>query len=353
MPERPDPNPEPRCLACGEPLPGPGTEACPACGERGYPGLRPRRGKGWKGPPEEDAEDPLAGVVVVLHEPQDLVNVALVVRAMKNMGLSWLRLVRPAEFDPHRIEGIAHGTEDLIETTERPPDLDAALADATWVVGTTARRRASRQRWFGPEEGARAILRRAAAATGTAAERAEPSDATSEPPKAVDPGGRPTVALLFGREDRGLSNRDLDRCDALIAIPTDPSHPSMNLGHAALLLFWELRKAAWGAALETGAALAPKRRRRSPPATAAEMEAFFEAWERAMEAIGFFHHIDPLPKMRSFRSIFQRAELSRRELGLLQAAAYEILHYARRERLRVRGEAETGGPERDRGEGDG
>ncbi len=234
---------------------------------------------------------------------------ALVIRAMKNMGLSRLRLVRPAEFDPYRIEGIAHGTADLVEATEILPDLDAALADAAWVLGTTARRRASRQRWLGPAQGAREALRRS------------------------DEG---TAALLFGREDRGLSNQDLDRCHALLAIPTDPEHPSMNLAHAALLVFWELRKAAEQTVEPEGPDLRPKIRRQAPPATADELEAFFGAWERAMDEIGFFRHIDPLPKMRSFRSIFQRADLDRRELGLLQAAAYEILHFARRERIRAR-----------------
>lgn len=246
---------------------------------------------------------------MILQEPQDLVNVALVIRAMKNMGLARLRLVRPDEFDPYRMEGIAHGTADLIEATEILPDLDTALADAAWVLGTTARRRTSRQRWLGPVEGAREVLRRSREGL---------------------------VALLFGREDRGLSNQDLDRCHALLAIPTDPEHPSMNLAHAALLVFWELRKAAGRAEELQGPDLRPKIRQQAPPATADELEAFFGAWERAMDEIGFFHHIDPLPKMRSFRSIFQRADLDRRELGLLQAAAYEILHFVRRERIRAR-----------------
>lgn len=264
-------------------------------------------------PAAESDRRALDGVVVVLQEPQDLVNVALVIRAMKNMGLRRLRLVRPAEFDAYRITGIAHGTEDLVEGAEILPDLDAALVDASWVVGTSVRRRASRQQWWEPEGAATRIL-----------------DRSREAP----------VALLFGPEDRGLSNRALDRCHALIAIPTDPDHPSMNLAHAALLIFWELRKAV-GEGVPPPE-LAPKRRRSSPPATAEELEAFFEAWEAAMEAVGFFHHVDPLPKMRSFRSIFQRADPDRRELGLLQAAAYEILHHARRERIRAREEAGEG-----------
>lgn len=249
--------------------------------------------------------------LVVLHEPRDLVNVALVIRAMKNMGLARLRVVRPLEWNPHRIEGIAHGTEDLVEAASVVERLDEALADATYVVGTSARRRASRQQWWTPEEAALRLLPRA---------------------------GRGDVALLFGREDRGLSNEDLDRCHALISIPTSPEHPSLNLAHAALLVFYELRKVAAAEGEAARRDLSAKRRTRTPPATVEELESLFRVWEEALDEIGFFHGIDPLPKMRSFRSIFQRADLDRRELGLLQAAAYEVLHYARRERARLRGE---------------
>jgi tRNA/rRNA methyltransferase/tRNA (cytidine32/uridine32-2'-O)-methyltransferase len=75
---------------------------------------------------------------VVLQEPQDLVNIALVIRAMKNMGLGRLRLVRPAEFDAYRIEGIAHDTEDLCSAT-----VQQATVDARRRGGTAARRQGS------------------------------------------------------------------------------------------------------------------------------------------------------------------------------------------------------------------
>lgn len=262
--------------------------------------------------------------MVVLHEPQDLVNVALVVRAMRNMGLERLRLVRPAEFDPHRIEGIAHGTTDVIERIERLDGLREALADVRYALGATARRRSSRQRWWTPE--------------GAADHLAERED---------------RVALLLGREDRGLSNEELDLCDGLVCIPTNPDHPSLNLGHAAVILFYELRKAAERADQVESRDLAHKRRRRSPIATHAELESFFETWERAMERIGLFHGIDPVPKMRSFRSLFQRADLDRREVGLLEAAAYEVLYFAERERARARQLVEARAAEEDDGGAEG
>ena len=258
--------------------------------------------------------------VVVLDEPQDLVNIALVVRAMKNMGLDHLRLVRPAEYDAYRITGIAHDTEDVVERIEVHEALAEALEDVQFVLGASARRRSSRQNWWTPEEAAAHVVER--------------------PDR---------VALLFGREDRGLSNEELDLCHGLVSIPTNPHHTSMNLGHAAVIVFYELRKAV---ALAEGAEprdLSYKRRRQSPTATHEELEAFFAIWETAMNEIGLFHGIDPIPKMRSFRSLFQRADLDRREVGLLQAAAYEAIHFAGRERMRARErvEAEAAAPPKD------
>lgn len=250
---------------------------------------------------------PLDRFVVVLHRPRDLVNVALVVRAMKNMGLSRLRLVEPEEFDPHRIEGIAHGTGDLVERIRRFPTLEEAIGDAVRVVGTTARRRTTRHEWRTTEEAAVELL-----------ERAHDGD----------------VALVFGPEDRGLTNEELDLCHELVSHPTNPDHPSMNLAHAGLLLFYELRRAADRTVGLPQRDLSPGKDRKAPPAAAGELEDFFEAWEQAMETIGFFQGIDPTPKMRSFRSLFQRAGLDRIELGLIEAAAYEIIHFERRLRAR-------------------
>jgi TrmH family RNA methyltransferase len=266
------------------------------------------------------AASPLDGLVVVLHRTQDLVNVALVVRAMKNMGLTRLRLVAPEEFDPHRIEGIAHDTADLVERIEFADTLEEAIADAVLVVGTSARRRASRQVWSTPEEAAPRLVREALEAAGR------------------EPAG--TVALVFGPEDRGLSNLELDRCQEVLCIPTSPEHPSLNLAHATLLVLYELRKAADRAVGLPERDLSTGKDETAPPATAGELERFFEVWERALERVGFFHHLDPEPKMRTFRSLFQRASLDRREAQLLEAVAWEIVHYERRLRIRLRNEAE-------------
>src|ERR1019366_4462153 len=119
-------------------------------------------------------ESRLAAVRVVLYEPQDPVNIAATVRAMKNMGVSQLRLIRPVAYDPWRVEGIAHGTKDLIDAIQVFPDVEDALADSVRVFAFTARRRAAKFRIIDAKEAAGELL--AAAELGP-------------------------VSLLFGRED--------------------------------------------------------------------------------------------------------------------------------------------------------
>ncbi len=259
--------------------------------------------------PEEPTSNAFDRVVMVLHEPQDLVNTALVIRGMKNMGLSRLRLVSPAEWDPWRVAGVAHDTRDVIDQVEILDDLGSALHDRHRVIGTTARRRSTRQDWWNPEEAARFIA-----------------------------SGEEQVALVFGREDRGLSNEALDLCHSLISIPVNPDHSSMNLAHAALIIMYELRKAVVGPVDWEARDLSFKKRRMTPSATHGEIEEFFAIWRKAMDEVGLFHGIDPVPKMRSFRSIFKRAAMDRRELGLVRATAFEIIHFVEREMKKVKRE---------------
>src|SRR2546422_1759079 len=99
-------------------------------------------------------------IVVVLHEPQDLVNIAHVVRALKNFGLRDLRLVSPREYDAYRVEGIAHQTQDVLARVARFDRLEDALLDCVHVVGFTARGRTAKRNLQRPREAAAEILTR-------------------------------------------------------------------------------------------------------------------------------------------------------------------------------------------------
>lgn len=235
-------------------------------------------------------------IVVVLWQPQDPVNIAASIRAMKNFGLRRLRLVAPAVWEPWRIEGIAHGTQDVVAATELFPTLDDAVADCSFVLGTTARPRRAKRTVYRPRHAAAVVRARAEA---------------DEAP----------VALVFGREDIGLTNEALDRCHALLTIPTNPAYPSLNLAQAVLLVVYEV----W---MATGAEETPVRppRRVAPPATAAELEETLHAIQTALERIDFFRAHHPDTAMRTVRELVYRANLDAREAGFVRAMAYETVH---------------------------
>ena len=241
----------------------------------------------------------LDSVVVVLFEPQNPINIGATVRAMKNMGVSRLRLVNPVEYDAIRIEGIAHGTMDIIERIERFDDFDAAVADCVHVVGFTARRRSAKLRVIDPKTAAGELL-------------------TAAPEGAV--------AVVFGREDNGLPNQILDHVQATVTIPTT-NHASLNLGQAVLLALYELHLAASDATRT----LAPPRKD-APPPTQEQYEQFFKDAEDALEAIQFMKTRYPEHIMRTLRSLVFRAAPNTRELSLIRAMAIEVVNFINRTR---------------------
>lgn len=245
-------------------------------------------------------ESPVAErFVVVLNETQDIVNIAGAMRAMMNMGLYRLRLVRPALFDAYRIAGIAHGSEPYLERVEFFDTLDDALADVLQSVGTTARWRTSQFVWQHPREAAPQLL-------------ALP--ATADTP----------VALVFGREDTGLTTEQVDRLDRLITVPTSPRHPSLNLAQAVLLIAYELRMAA------AGELPLPTSRKDAPPATTAELNAMFGDVQNTLGLIDFFKKRQPEMIMRTVRAATRRAQLNQREAKLFRAMAIEVRKFVER-----------------------
>jgi TrmH family RNA methyltransferase len=237
-------------------------------------------------------------IVVVLDQPQDLVNIAHVVRVMKNFGLRDLRLVNPADYDAYRVEGIAHQTQDVLARVRSFENLTDALSDCVHVVGFTARGRTAKRSLQRPREAAGEILAA---------------------------GAREVVALVFGREDRGLSNEALDRCHRVVTIPSEPGYPSLNLAHAVVVMLYEL-------ALARGAGERPFKapRRRAPAARGEEMELLFTDVARALTAIDFFKTRNAAGVMRTVRDIVHRTPLDQREAKLLRAMAIEVVKHEER-----------------------
>jgi tRNA/rRNA methyltransferase/tRNA (cytidine32/uridine32-2'-O)-methyltransferase len=245
---------------------------------------------------------------VVLYEPQDPINIAATVRAMKNMGVRDLRLVRPVPYEANRIQQVAHDTHDIAGRIRHFDSLDEALADCVRVAALSARRRAAK--W------ARADPRRAAA-------------------DLLEWAGQGPVALLFGREDHGLPNEALDRAHMMITIPTS-AHASLNLAQAVLVMLYELHVAAGDATRPMG-----RHRKHAPAATAEQLELTLADVERSLQALDFFRTRNPEHVMRSTRSMVFRAAPDAREIELVRAMAIEVRRTLDRVRRELGGAPES------------
>ena len=233
--------------------------------------------------------------VLVLVEPQDLVNIASAVRIAKNFSAAQLRLVKPRVFDPYRIEGIAHNTGEIVAAIGIHETLAEATADCVYAIGLTARGRAAKRQLLRP---------RAAAELLTAESEDGP------------------VALVFGREDAGLTNDELDRCNALASISTNPEHKSLNLAQAVAIMSYECWNAREG---EDQPRKLP--RRRAGRAPHAELDRMFHDWERTLWGVDFFKARNPERVMRSLRESLYRADFDMRETKLFRAMALEVVHF--------------------------
>ena len=154
---------------------------------------------------------------VVLVQPTHPGNIGATARAMANMGVNNLALVQPRDFPAAEATARAAGADHILDNAVVVDDLDQAIADCALVIGASARPRAIEWPQLSP---ARAMEKAAHTATARHAH----------------------AALLFGRESRGLTNRELDRCHYLVRIPADPAFPSLNIASAAMVLLYELRK---------------------------------------------------------------------------------------------------------------
>ena len=252
------------------------------------------------------SESVLDQVVVVLYESQDLVNIGGTVRAMKNMGVRDLRLVRPRSYDVTRVLQVAHATHDIVERIRHFETLDEALEDCVRVVAYSGRRRAAKWARHTPRTAAVDLLEHA------------------------DHG---RVAIMFGREDHGLPNEALDRAHAIATIPTT-EHFSLNVAQACLVALYELHLHAGDATVR----IAGPKRAAAPPNMAA-LEQTFSDVEAALEAIAYFGTRNQELVMRSVRAVVMRAAPDARELLLLRTAGIEVLRTLEREKKRAVSEA--------------
>jgi TrmH family RNA methyltransferase len=243
--------------------------------------------------PPAPAHAHAAHVRIVLVRTSHPGNIGAAARAMKTMGLTQLVLVDPALFPNAMATARAAGADDILATARVVATLDEAIADCAWVVATSARTR--RIGW--PEVDARGFAQQALE--------------------------RSSVAVVFGREDSGLSNQDLDRCHALLRLDTNPLFASLNLAAAVQVVAYELRMAGVGAV-----ARAPHDA--AQDVTQAEMEGFYTHLEQALVEIGFHDPLAPRLLPRRLRRMFNRMAPDRTELNILRGILAAARKSARR-----------------------
>jgi len=210
-------------------------------------------------------------------------NIGAVARATKNMGLDDLALVAPRYFPHDEATARASGAHDLLERASVHRTLADAVADCSYVVGASARSRAINWPCLDARDAAARLVAESA-------------------------GG--TVAAVFGPEKTGLSNADLDLCDALLSIPANPEFSSLNLAMAVQVVTYEIRAAT--------ADKPPEYAPDAPAATHEEMEHFYAHLERTMLRTGFLDPDNPRHLMRRLRRLFLRARPDQNEVNILR-----------------------------------
>jgi TrmH family RNA methyltransferase len=230
---------------------------------------------------------PLSAIRIVLVEPSHPGNIGAVARAMKNMALHDLTLVRPKAFPHPEASARASGADDLLARARVVDSVAAALADVGFVAATTSRSRDQNFRALDLHEAAQRLFEMSA---------------------------RGPAALLFGAERTGLTNEELALAHLLIRIPANPEYPSLNLAMAVQLACYELFRAAG-----SPASTRPLSELTVPLAAGAELERFYAHLQEVMDEVDFKDRTTGgTHLMTRIRRLFQRCEMDQNEVNILR-----------------------------------
>ncbi|MGB5179219.1 MAG: tRNA (cytosine(32)/uridine(32)-2'-O)-methyltransferase TrmJ [Gammaproteobacteria bacterium] len=229
----------------------------------------------------------LANIRVVLLNTSHPGNIGAAARAMKTMGLARLYLVNPKYFPSAEATARASGADDVLANATVCMDLGEALAGSRLVIGASARSRSIPCPVMDPASCAGRLF------------------AESE---------RGDVAILFGCERSGLSNEEIDRCQFLVQIPSNPDYGSLNLAAAVQIICYEIlvaHRSRENAGSDTVM-------QDHEPAAADEMERFYEHLERVLVQLGFLKPENPRMLMRRLRRLYNRARPDENEINILR-----------------------------------
>lgn len=228
-------------------------------------------------------------ISIILVEPQSPGNVGMACRAMKNMGLVNLRLVRGCRTDHSDARRMAVAARDLLDGAQRFDSLEQALADIEFSIATTRRLGKYRQEVMNPDEAAARLLERM---------------------------GNGRAAFVFGREDNGLTTHELSLCRWQATIPASDEYGSLNLAQAVLVFCYELTR---GSRERAVTAASPR-----VLSDTREMETLYSHMEKTLLDIGFLDPANPAHLMRTLRRILSRAELDSREVAVLRGIMSQV-----------------------------
>jgi TrmH family RNA methyltransferase len=220
-------------------------------------------------------------VRIVLIDPSHPGNIGSVARAMKNMALSDLVLVRPRTFPHAEANALAAGADDILSGARVVGTVAEAISDVAFVAGTTSRPRNYYWEFTTPRDVAGRI---------------------------VGLPGENRAALLFGSERYGLANEDLNHCNVLVRIPANPEYCSLNLAMSVQLLAYELFMSREQPQSRTQLEL--------PLAPSGDVEHFYTHLQQVLNEIDFGDRTGHL--MERLRRLFNRAQLDRNELNILR-----------------------------------
>src|SRR5215475_623829 len=234
------------------------------------------------------------GPIIVLVEPQLGENIGAAARVMANFGLARLRLVKPRDGWPNiHAQRSASGADRVLETTALFDSVEAAIADCTLVLATTARAHDQAKPVLGPEAAAAFLAPRV--------------------------GAGENVAVLFGRERYGLENHEVALADRILTLPVNPAFASLNLAQAVALVAYEWFK------LVADGKLPFAMPEKSAPAPKEQLYAFFASLERELEKVEFFRPPDKRETMQiNLRNIFARMQPTQQDIQTLHGVIMAI-----------------------------
>lgn len=236
----------------------------------------------------------LSNIDIVLVGTLNSGNIGSASRAMANMGFSRLSLVHPrCTIDQQSYAMATHG-DDILRSALTFATLREALADAGYVFGATARGRRWRDCLEPCELGGRAVH--------------------------YARSGR--VALVFGPEDMGLSNEELELCNEVVTIPTSPGASSLNISHAVLLICYEVFSACRTTQGSNGLSI--------DPAPVAMVEAMYDHMRESLLEIGFLNPQNPDYTLGMIRRMLSRTGLTVPEARMLRGLFRQLVWYIRK-----------------------